>query len=261
MRVAKRIDPFESSEPLKSAKKVSRYSKGHWTSISVGLIGPPNLQKEGLSQVLANYNYRVVDGPPTLAAAGSDFAAKVQILIVIEPYTEQELPQAVRSLRAESPGLRVILLVDAGNRASLSSILDTPAHAFLCSKIDCRSLLNTIDVVLNGGGVISIDLMSHLLSPAPVGKATLPLGEATPHPAMSLSRPLSHREVEILRCLTGGASNKLIARHFEIAESTVKIHVKGILRKISVQNRTQAAIWALAQVPPIAALETHEAHA
>jgi two-component system nitrate/nitrite response regulator NarL len=53
----------------------------------------------------------------------------------------------------------------------------------------------------------------------------------------------------------------LIARQFEIAESTVKIHVKGILRKISVQNRTQAAIWALAQVPPIAAFEPHQSHA
>jgi two-component system nitrate/nitrite response regulator NarL len=153
------------------------------------------------------------------------------------------------------------LLVDTGHRASLTEILDTPAHAFLCSKVDCRSLLNTIDVVLNGGGVISIDLMSHLISPTNTGRATQPPGEVMPHPATSLSRPLSSREVEILRCLTGGASNKLIARHFEIAESTVKIHVKGILRKISVQNRTQAAIWALAQVPPIAALEPHQAHA
>ncbi|MFC6776525.1 LuxR C-terminal-related transcriptional regulator [Methylobacterium gregans] len=51
--------------------------------------------------------------------------------------------------------------------------------------------------------------------------------------------------MEILSCLADGQSNKLIARRFAIAEATVKIHVKGILRKINVQNRTQAAVWVL----------------
>jgi two-component system nitrate/nitrite response regulator NarL len=54
---------------------------------------------------------------------------------------------------------------------------------------------------------------------------------------------LSPRERTILRCLTEGDSNKCIARKIEIAEATVKVHIKAILRKIQVQNRTQAAIW------------------
>jgi DNA-binding NarL/FixJ family response regulator len=60
-----------------------------------------------------------------------------------------------------------------------------------------------------------------------------------------VSHPLSTREIAILQCIMHGDSNKLIARHFEIAESTVKAHVKAILRKIRVGNRTQAAIWAI----------------
>jgi two-component system nitrate/nitrite response regulator NarL len=56
---------------------------------------------------------------------------------------------------------------------------------------------------------------------------------------------LSPREQSILRCLIEGDSNKRIARKIDIAESTVKVHVKAILRKIRVQNRTQAAIWAM----------------
>ena len=56
---------------------------------------------------------------------------------------------------------------------------------------------------------------------------------------------LSPREKIILRCLIEGNSNKCIARKIEIAEATVKVHVKAILRKIRVQNRTQAAIWAM----------------
>jgi DNA-binding NarL/FixJ family response regulator len=60
-----------------------------------------------------------------------------------------------------------------------------------------------------------------------------------------VSQPLSMREIAILQCLMHGHSNKLIARHFEIAETTVKVHVKAILRKIRAGNRTQAAIWAI----------------
>ena len=56
--------------------------------------------------------------------------------------------------------------------------------------------------------------------------------------------PMSRREMLILRMLTQGASNKTIARNLVITESTVKVHMKSILRKLRLQNRTQAAIWA-----------------
>ena len=66
-------------------------------------------------------------------------------------------------------------------------------------------------------------------------------------------RSLSRREVVILRTLTEGASNKIIARKLVIAESTVKVHVKAILRKLRLHNRTQAAmgpaLTSLAQTP------------
>jgi len=56
---------------------------------------------------------------------------------------------------------------------------------------------------------------------------------------------LSEREEQILRDLVKGLSNKLIARKLDIAEATVKVHMKSILRKIRMANRTQAAIWAV----------------
>ena len=61
----------------------------------------------------------------------------------------------------------------------------------------------------------------------------------------TIAPQLSPREKSILRCLIEGDSNKSIARKIDIAEATVKVHVKAILRKIRVQNRTQAAIWAM----------------
>jgi two-component system nitrate/nitrite response regulator NarL len=56
---------------------------------------------------------------------------------------------------------------------------------------------------------------------------------------------LSDREIQILICLVDGSPNKVIARALGIAETTVKVHVKGLLRKVRASNRTQAAVWAL----------------
>ena len=56
---------------------------------------------------------------------------------------------------------------------------------------------------------------------------------------------LSSREVEILESIMAGMANKVIARKFDICEATVKVHVKAILRKLGVENRTQAATWAV----------------
>ena len=67
---------------------------------------------------------------------------------------------------------------------------------------------------------------------------------ASGEPGDEVVRSLSRRELVILRTLTEGASNKIIARKLVITESTVKVHMKAILRKLRLQNRTQAAIWA-----------------
>ena len=65
-------------------------------------------------------------------------------------------------------------------------------------------------------------------------------GEVSIHPLV-----FSDRENQILRCLVAGLPNKLIARELGIAETTVKVHVKSVLRKVRAANRTQAAMWAV----------------
>jgi two-component system nitrate/nitrite response regulator NarL len=84
---------------------------------------------------------------------------------------------------------------------------------------------------------ISFELLRHRsnqisLPGAPAGTAARGVGNLSP------------RETQILRCLTQGVSNKLIARELGLSEATVKVHLKAILRKVKVGNRTQAAIWA-----------------
>lgn len=88
-------------------------------------------------------------------------------------------------------------------------------------------------------------------------------------PVVARSLGLSDRETQILQCLVEGCANKMIARRLDIAEATVKVHIKGLLRKINVSNRTQAAIWGLNQTmtarqgvvdPALAALSQRTDH-
>jgi len=75
-------------------------------------------------------------------------------------------------------------------------------------------------------------------------------GTATPPPAPAVADPihsLSPREHEILAHIARGASNKEIARALDIAETTVKIHVQHILRKLKLSSRVQAAVYATAR--------------
>jgi two-component system, NarL family, nitrate/nitrite response regulator NarL len=62
---------------------------------------------------------------------------------------------------------------------------------------------------------------------------------------VAYTRELTSREMEVLRRLARGNCNKLIARDLGIAEATVKVHVKSLLRKLRLLNRTQAAVWAV----------------
>ena len=91
----------------------------------------------------------------------------------------------------------------------------------------------------------------------PTSMATLLLTKNKTH--ANGNTPLSSRETEVIRCLEQGRSNKSIARHLDITEATVKVHLKTILRKLGLKNRTQAAIWAMKN--GITPAETNAEHA
>jgi two-component system, NarL family, nitrate/nitrite response regulator NarL len=134
----------------------------------------------------------------------------------------------------------------------------------LMSEVDSREI--EPDEIALLSGILTYDLPAaafvrslHLIGS---GERVFPRDLAAgrrPQPAMLSTQPrsggvrLSPREKEILSRLIAGDSNKVIARHLDIAEATVKVHLKSVLRKIGVENRTQAAIWALSR---LADLET-----
>jgi two-component system nitrate/nitrite response regulator NarL len=177
----------------------------------------------------------------------------------------------VRNIVAANPGVKTVLLAAAQTPEDIVAALRSGACGFLCQDIPGERLLRSLELIALGEMVVHPQLAwtpaasesdSNLYavgnhgvarSAAPQLLQTIESrstssgfdfeaasdrqsGEAVPS--------LSRREMLILRMLMQGASNKVIARNLVITESTVKVHMKAILRKLRLQNRTQAAIWA-----------------
>ena len=152
-------------------------------------------------------------------------------------------------IRDEYPLAFVVAVADESDSESLASALDEGVNAALFSSVSPDALVSTLQAVINER-LILIDsrLWSLGLQPRaedrPQSSAPNEINAETAAELLA-TKPLSSREIAILERIVRGDSNKHVARFFNIAEPTVKAHVKAILRKLGASNRTQAAIWAV----------------
>ena len=145
--------------------------------------------------------------------------------------------EAVSLVADEAPQARILMLTVSEDVEDLLQALRAGAHGYLLKNIETDYLLNAIRSAVDGDSVMSPQMTSKLMksvSAAPAAAA----------PAVDKER-LSPREREILAFLSRGASNKEIARSLDLAESTVKIHVQNILKKLNMLSRVQAAVYAV----------------
>ena len=166
---------------------------------------------------------------------------------------------AIPALKEAAPAARVLMLTVSENENDLAAALQAGADGYLLKTVESDQLADTIVKVLDGESVISPEMMTKLVSvfrarPAapPSPPLTVPaVSVPAPPPPAAPAAPgvdlLSPREREILLLIARGDSNKLIARELDIAETTVKIHVQHILRKLGLSSRVQAAVFATSQ--------------
>jgi len=163
-------------------------------------------------------------------------------------------------LKARYPSARVAVIADYYHRADLVAAYRAGANACFVKDMTCGAFIKTIESVLNGETILPPELLPfiddddehhkhipHIPAPAITSNTNGTTANGTVLSTIGIDPVprLSTREKCILRCMVEGDSNKLIARKIDIAEATVKVHVKAILRKIRLSNRTQAAIWAM----------------
>ena len=154
---------------------------------------------------------------------------------------------ALAGLLQAAPAARVLMLTVSEDERDLAAALRGGARGYLLKTVDSEMLASAIQRTMAGESVVSPEMTSKLVS---AFRAMPPAEASVPTPPPVVAAPadpihsLSPREQEILRHIARGASNKEIARALEIAETTVKIHVQHILRKLNLSSRVQAAVLA-----------------
>ncbi|MCC7327507.1 MAG: response regulator [Burkholderiales bacterium] len=144
---------------------------------------------------------------------------------------------ALPSLRETVPGVRVLMLTVSEDEQDLARALRGGASGYLLKTIEGDALVAAILRAMRGETVLAEEMTSKLV-------AAYRDAASAPTPPASKLALLSPREQDILRGIARGSSNKEIGRDLGIAETTVKIHVQHVLRKLDVSSRVQAAVIA-----------------
>ncbi|MBU0494889.1 MAG: response regulator transcription factor [Chloroflexi bacterium] len=154
--------------------------------------------------------------------------------------------EATRRLKLNQPRIGVIILTAYDDEEQLFQAIRAGAAAYYSKGIQPRELAQAIRRVARGEYIIDNALLSKPLLASRVLKEFSDLSTVD-HTIQPFFAPLSPREMEVLTRIAHGDSNKEIARTLSISDQTVKNHISSILRKLNVNDRTQAAIYALRQ--------------
>jgi two-component system nitrate/nitrite response regulator NarL len=149
---------------------------------------------------------------------------------------------ALPALREAAPAARMLMLTVSEDERDLAAALRAGASGYLLKNMEGDALAAAIHQAMRGEHVIAAEMTSKLVA-AYRDAATPTTVQAQMVPASPLAT-LSPRELDILRGIARGESNKEIARALGIAETTVKVHVQHVLRKLDVSSRVQAAVVA-----------------
>ncbi len=205
--------------------------------IRIAVVDDHTLFRRGIIALLSRVPDFVIVGEAADGAEGIKLVARHKPDVVL---LDLHMPgisgaEAMKAILAQAPETQVVMLTVSEDAEDLMTALRSGAGGYLLKNIDSDFLVDSIRRAAGGDSVISPEMTAKLVRGI--------RGE----PAPSLQPALSPREREILGFLARGASNKEIARDLAVAESTVKIHVQHILRKLALSSRVQAAVWAVEQ--------------
>lgn len=217
------------------------------------LICKNSMLREGLKHTLSGTHFEVQS---TGQGELPDPSEGGPLLFIVDTKLHQgATAEFVRDLKTRYQHSRVVVLAEEFNLDSMMSMLRAGADGYCLSTAACEVLVKYLDLTMLGEVVFpSGVVLANLPLSGGVVSTEKPFSAEVPESLQAISagspiRTLSSREAEILHCLMQGAPNKIIARKLDVAEATVKVHIKAILRKIRVTNRTQAAMWAVAHLP------------
>jgi DNA-binding NarL/FixJ family response regulator len=148
--------------------------------------------------------------------------------------------EAARRIRKELPDCQVLMLTTFDDEEYVLDALSAGACGYLLKDIPAHDLASAIKAAYNGIYQLDPSVAGKMLLAMSADRGRAEPAIAVPHTAADLSA----REVDVLRLIAKGASNREIAEHLVISEGTVKNHISNILNRLGLRDRTQAAIYA-----------------
>jgi two-component system, NarL family, nitrate/nitrite response regulator NarL len=200
-------------------------------SIKVSLLGQNAIIREGLRRILLHSGVEVSQSVDSIARLHAEVDSD-DLLIIVDG---QVAPANIKTLHQRFPGTKLVVLGEAFDFHVIAEAFRAGAHGYIIKEICCESLIASLKLAATGEKIMPSSLADalHLFDDD---------HERERDRHFLDNAHLSAREGEILSFLIMGCPNKVISRRLAISEATVKVHVKAILRKLRVQNRTQAAI-------------------
>ena len=191
--------------------------------------------RQGLRTLLSAYDDLCLvgearDGEEVIRLAS---AAQPDVIIMDLNMPRKDGILATKELLQVQPGTRVLILTNTASDEQVVEAVRAGARGFLLKDAETEQLIESIRSIYRGGRVLD-----------PMVAETLMRGVERAAEPKSLAEPLTPRELEILRLVAEGLSNREIAARLHLAPPTVTTHVRNILGKLHLANRTQAAIYA-----------------
>lgn len=209
------------------------------------------LFREGLSLILATTSFKVFKSAGAIDEIDLAALPKFRRLLFLLAATEDAsaLAMSIRNLKLQFPSALVALLSDTFGPNGAMAALEAGATGYILKTTDRETLIKSLELILLDRIVLPAEYQKliHATSDAQAVPQATPSEDKQVPPCDPILQRLSPRESVILHHLMLGNANKIIARELGITDATVKVHIKAILRKIRVTNRTQAALWAVEQ--------------
>lgn len=205
----------------------------------VGLICENDLERQGLVHFLKSENFDLIFSSEDLESIPNSLTSEPFLAVIDAPHIEKQR-EAVEDLKQMAPNATAVIVTEHYDMDAMVDCFQSGARGYIVKSKRSEPLMIALRLVALGEMFIPPNL-AEALSQRHKLSAT---GFDAEREAMAPAPELSPRERDVLCCLMAGYPNKSIARQLDVCEATVKVHVKAILRKLKVRNRTQAAIWA-----------------
>lgn len=210
-------------------------------SIKILLVEDHELTRKGIAYSLKTFPDIEIIGDVDNGKKAVDFISskKPDVILMDIAMPVMNGIDATKKINESYPDIKIIMLTSINEKQSVLSAFHSGSNAYCMKDIKSEELINIIKAVMTGAVWIDPNIARYVLD---ILQTTgIPAENKTPNNIFNLTA----REREILKLIAEGRSNKDIAEKLVLSLHTVKNHVKNIIQKLAVDDRTQAAILAL----------------